>query len=329
MNAMAKKIQVGVAGASGYSGQEIHQYLRFSPHFELVASVGREGFDSAQLKALDLVFLCTPNEVSLEWAPKALDHGCNVVDLSGAFRLKKHSYEEWYGFSHTQKDWLSKSEYSLLPWQKLPSLDTKPGPRLIANPGCYATATEMVLIPLIKDGLIDPKRISVDAKSGTSGAGRKADVGLLFTELSGEFKPYKIGRHQHWPEIKEAIENYAGKETEFSFITELLPIERGISASFFLDWDSDVSDEKRSAETLLQSFQKYYAKCEDIMVGTEESFSHLKQVQRSNRISIQCGVAFGRPMVFSCIDNLGRGAAGQAVANAHALYGIELSECLK
>lgn len=324
-----KTIKVGVAGASGYSGQEILKYIKLSPNFEAKYSVGRQGLSDEQFKELDLVFLCTPNEVSMEWAPKALRAGCNVIDLSGAFRLKEHSYDEWYGFAHEEKEWLQKSEYSLLPWQKLPGLDEIPGPRLIANPGCYATAVEMALIPLIKDGIINPTRINVDAKSGTTGAGRKGDTSLLFSELSGEFKPYKVGAHQHWPEIVESIKLYAGKKADLSFITELLPIERGISAAFFLEWADECPESDKTAEKLLETFQKYYSGSEDISVGIEAEFSHLKQVQRSNKISIQCGVAFGKPMVFSCIDNLGRGAAGQAMANAHALYSVELAECLK
>ncbi len=323
-----RKIKVGVAGASGYSGQEIQHYLKNCHNFDLECTVGREGFSSGDYQKMDLVFLCTPNEASMEWAPEALAAGCHVIDLSGAFRLKTYSYDEWYGFSHTQKAWLEKAEYSLMPWQKLPSLDDRPGPRLIANPGCFATAVEMALIPLIKDGVIDPLRISVDAKSGSSGAGRKADVGLLFTELYGEFKPYKVGKHQHWPEIMESLEAYAGKKASLSFITELLPIERGISASFFLDWNEKLPGAQRNSQTMLASFQKYYSSSKDISVGIEDHYSHLKQVQRSNRISLQCTTAFDRPMVFSCIDNLGRGAAGQAVANAHALYNFSMPECL-
>jgi N-acetyl-gamma-glutamyl-phosphate reductase len=323
-----------MVGGSGYSGQELVELLRWSKQdFELREKLTRDDLASDEalskkISGLDIVFLCTPNEVSLELAPKILAAGVSVIDLSGAFRLRKHSYPEWYGFEHSCAEWLERAEYALYPWVKPESLAKKPGPRLISNPGCYATAVEMTLIPLLKSKAVDPARIFIDAKSGTSGAGRKASVGLLFTEVAGEFKPYKVGSHQHWPEIVESVENFAGAKTAPVFITELLPLERGISAAFFLEWNDALPAEKRTAEHLASVLSQAYALDPSIEVGTGENFATLKGVQKNNRLSIRTTVAFGRPVVFATLDNLQRGAAGQALMNAYCLAGLEQPEFL-
>ncbi len=252
----------------------------------------------------------------------------NVIDLSGAFRLKKHSYPEWYGFSHAHPDWLSRSEYALYPWVKPLPLSQKPGPRLISNPGCYATAVEMTLLPLLRDKVIHPDNIFIDAKSGTSGAGRKASVNLLFSEVANEFKPYKVGSHQHWPEIVETLESLGAGSTQPVFVTELLPLERGISAAFFLDWHPELPASRRTAKSLEASLREAYSQDPSVEVGTDESFASLRGVQRSNKISIRATVAFGRPLVFSTLDNLQRGAAGQALMNAYCLAGRPQPEFL-
>jgi N-acetyl-gamma-glutamyl-phosphate reductase len=328
------KRAVGVVGGSGYSGQELIDLLRFAKRdFDLRATLTREDLASdaalqSKIQGLDIVFLCTPNEISLELAPKILAAGVSVIDLSGAFRLKKHSYPQWYGFDHSAPADLARSEYALYPWVKPASLQAKPGPRLIANPGCYATAVEMTLVPLLKSEMIDPSRIYVDAKSGTSGAGRKPSVGLLFTEVAGEFKPYKVGSHQHWPEIVETLETLAGVKTAPVFVTELLPLERGISAAFFLEWNEKLPTAHRTAEHLASVVTQAYASDPSVEVGTLESFATLRGVQRNNRISIRTTLAFGRPVVFTTLDNLQRGAAGQALMNAYCLAGLEQPEFL-
>lgn len=322
------KIKVGIAGGTGYSGLELLELLKKDSQFEVLSYFGREAFDATRLKNLDLVFLCTPNEVSLEMAPKILEQGVSVIDLSGAFRLKTHSYSQWYGFEHTESHWLSKAEYSLFPWVKLASFKELPGPRLIANPGCYATAVLMTLIPLLKSSLIDPNHVFLDAKSGTSGAGRKPHVSLLFSEVFGEFRPYKVGQHQHWPEIVEYLEVLSGVTLNPSFVTELLPIERGISLACFAEWAPQLPMKLRNAEKLKEVFDKAYESDVSVRIGTDEAFASLKSIQKSNRVSIQVGVAFDKPMIFTVIDNLQRGAAGQALMNAYQLLGQPLPEFL-
>ena len=323
-----KEIRVGILGHRGYSGQELIRYLKLCSGWKIQHASGREGLEAAQIRECDVVFLCTPNEVSLEWAPKVLSEGVSVIDLSGAFRLKEHSYSEWYGFDHSSQEWLSKSEYALQGFTEVKSLEEQPGPRLIANPGCYATATELALIPLVSEKLVKSSSIYVDAKSGTTGAGKKASADLLFSELFGEFKPYRVGKHQHWPEIVESVSKYASEKIEPVFVTELLPVERGISVASFFEWHESVAQADRMVESLTKVLASAYEGREDILVSADPADLSLKKVQFSNRIHIVPTVAFAKPVVFSMIDNLGRGAAGQALMNAHSLFGQNFPRCL-
>lgn len=318
---------VAIAGATGYSGQELVQLLKRHPHFEIKALVGRNDRPADFKGKVDLVFLCTPNDVSLEMAPLFLAEGIHVIDVSGAFRLKKHSYPEWYGFEHLAPEYLKQAEYSLIGWDHpVPAQSQKA--RLIANPGCYPTATLLALLPLVKDEIIDTSGIFVDAKSGTSGAGKKAETSLLFSEIYGDFYPYKVGKHQHYPEIIECVERLCGKKLSLCFTTSLLPVERGISAAVFGNFSTALhslsSAEKLSC--LMTSYQKYYSAFPDIVVGTDPALSHLKKVVHSNRCHIQVNCAFDKIAVFSSIDNLLRGAAGQALLNANLLAGRSMME---
>jgi N-acetyl-gamma-glutamyl-phosphate reductase len=313
----AKLKRVAVAGSTGYSGQEICALLKRHPHFSLDALVGRDNKPEEFKNKIDLVFLCTPNETSLEWAPAFLKNNISVIDVSGAFRLKKHAYPEWYGFEHSAAAWLSKSEYGLYPWQKLEPFSGGE-PRLIANPGCYPTAVLMAAIPLLRSGLIREDSLFIDAKSGVTGAGRKADVKLLYSEVADEFAPYKVGRHQHWPEIVEALESHASVKVNPVFITELLPLRRGISAALFAEWKKP----KTALADLEAYFREVYSGQPDVSVGTDPTLSSLRAVVNTNRVHIQINEAFGRPLVFSVIDNLLRGAAGQALMNANQLAGL-------
>ncbi len=320
---MSKRpVRIALAGSTGYSGQEFLSLLRGQESdFTVEARIGREDKLQELKGRVDLAVLCTPNEVSLEMAPVLLEQGISVIDVSGAFRLKKHGYPEWYGFEHTAPQWLARSEYGLHPWQSIKPHDGA-APRLIANPGCYATAVAMALLPALRAKLLDPKHLFIDAKSGTSGAGKKASADLLFTELFGEFKPYKVGKHQHWPEIVETVASYGGGAIDPVFVTELLPIERGISVAVFGEWAPELPTSLRNAEALVQAFADAYAKNPDISFGSGAELASLKAVQRTNRFHVQATVAFGKPVLFAVIDNLVRGAAGQALVNARAWAGL-------
>ncbi len=311
---------IAIAGITGYSGQELQILLRQHSQFKIKKLIGREDSLQGLNKEVDLAFLCTPHEVSAEMVPRLLEQGISVVDLSGAFRLKKHSYLEWYGFDHPQNELLAKSEYGLLPWTSLQPLE-KNQPRLIANPGCFATAAALALIPLLKSGLVDEKQISIDAKSGTTGAGRKAETKLLFSEIFGDFYPYKVGKHQHWPEIVEAVENFTKIQISPQFVTELLPIARGISCAVFARWKK-----AKSKAALVEFFRETYKSSPEISVSDDLSQCSLRHVTHSNRVQIVVQEAYGEPVIFSILDNLQKGAAGQALQNANVLAGLDVNE---
>lgn len=319
--------RVAVAGATGYSGQELLNLLAHHPYFRVEKLIGREDNVRALKGKIDLAFLCTPNEVSLEMAPLLLDEGIHVIDVSGIFRLKKHSYPEWYGIEHSSPKWLEKAEYSLVGWHKLAPAQAG-HPRLIANPGCYPTACLLALLPLIKEGCINLNSIILDAKSGTSGAGKKAETKLLFSEIFGEFSPYKVGKHQHFPEIKECIKNLTSVDVNPCFTTSLLPVERGISVSLYADYSAELAALPTTdrLEKVLNAYKEQYLSCSDIRFGFDPALASLKKVVRSNRAHIQINEAFGKLVIFSTIDNLLRGAAGQALLNANQLAERPLQE---
>lgn len=317
--------RVAIAGSTGYSGQELTRLLNGHKGFRIEARIGREDKVEALAGKVDLAFLCTPNEISMEMAPKLLAAGIHVVDVSGAFRLQKHGYPEWYGFEHAAPEWLRRAEYALYPWKKIEAAKAGSTPRLIANPGCFPTATLMAVLPLVKSGLVKPESLVIDAKSGTTGAGRKGEIRLLFSEIEGEFAPYKVGKHQHWPEIVEATEVFASAKISPVFVTELLPTSRGISVALFGEWSSRPVS---GAQALVEVFQSFYKDEPDVSVGMDASFSSMKAVAHTNRVHFQVTEAFGRPVVFSVIDNLVRGAAGQALMNGNLLAGFPVREGL-
>jgi N-acetyl-gamma-glutamyl-phosphate reductase len=332
---LKKKITCSVVGARGYSGLETARLLLSHPEVELkncfatgafqlsnfLNAPGAKqvhcGLDSEIMQDLtDVYFLATPAEVSLKLAPKLLSAGRRVIDLSGAFRLKKHSYAQWYGFEHDQASLLNESSYGLLPWASPLSSSTK----LIANPGCYATAISLALIPLLKDGLISPRGIVIDAKSGTTGAGKKAAENLLFTEVEGECLPYKVGKHQHYPEILETIEAFCGVRIDAHFSTSLLATRRGIIASIFAELKDNLTLSQVQA-----CFGQAYGEAALISHGPVSSHPELlslKRVVGTPRTHISYEVSGKKLYLFSCIDNLMKGAAAQAIENFNRMYDL-------
>jgi N-acetyl-gamma-glutamyl-phosphate reductase len=321
----AKMTSVGVVGGTGYSGQEMARLLKRHPRFSMKFEKGRDFKLDDHKGQVEAIFLCTPNETSLELAPQILAAGIHVIDLSGAYRLKKHDYKTWYGFEHTEKKSLDISEYGLYPWKVIGAAE-KNKPRLIANPGCFTTTILMGLIPLLKNKLIRADSVYIDAKSGTTGAGRKPEINLLHAEVADDILPYKIGRHQHWPELVESAHTFAGEKCEPVFVTELLPIRRGISAAIFSDWGPGAK--MKSAAELRACFESYYASHPDIIIKNEGQTVDLKSVAHTNEVHISLHEAYGRPLVFVATDNLLRGAAGQALMNANLLFGFDVREGL-
>lgn len=336
--------RVAIVGARGYSGLELARLLLAHPAVELAAVSASCEFELEQelLEAsgtdvpfiateslldskLDVVFLATPAESSLDLAPKFIRNGASVVDLSGAFRLKaggKAAYRQWYGLEHHENQALARAEYGLRPWAgKL----AESSPVLIANPGCYATSVLMAILPLLRSRLIDPASLVIDAKSGATGAGKKASEELLFSEVADECRPYKIGAHQHLPEIREWANVHAGTVIDPMFTTHLLPIRRGIVASVYgtvMNRDSDAANEERIS-TAFDEFYRSYPLLRHATVGSArgKALLSLHNVTGTPFTHIAYAVKNGRLYLFSLLDNLLKGAASQAVENLNCIIG--------
>jgi len=325
-----------IVGARGYAGLETARLLLQHPHARLVNCFATSEFklsdylanptaknvvclsDSEIMQNLtDVVFLATPANVSLDLAPKILAAGKKVIDLSGAFRLKKNDYKKWYGFEHTEATLLANAQYGLSPWVG-PSATN-----LVANPGCYATAITLALIPLLKDNLINETSIVIDAKSGTSGAGKKASETMLFTEVDGECLPYKVGKHQHYPEIIETLEAFSGKHIEAHFTTSLIPVRRGIIAGIYAQLKPGIN--MQDVEHVYASAYGDYELVRFGAVQKEPALMSLKKVVGTAKTHISYEVDGNRLYVFSCIDNLLKGAASQAIENFNRISDLPVA----
>ncbi len=329
------KYTASVVGARGYTGIETAKLLLSHPSIQLTKCFATSDFSLSKLifepgvesvqcfkeselmqNLTDYVFLATPAEVSLELAPKLVAAGCKVIDLSGAFRLKKNDYQKWYAFQHNQPELLASANYGLVPWAQ----PTKSN--LISNPGCYASAISMALIPLLKENLILADSIVIDAKSGTSGAGKKASENLLFTEASEDCTPYRIGKHQHLPEIQETLEQFTGVKAELQLSTYLLPVRRGIIAGIYA---------KANAGVTLSQIQNAFTKAYDhyplVKHGTtteKPELLSLKSVVNSGRTHITYHLEGNQLYIYSTIDNLMKGAASQAIENLNRLLDLPI-----
>jgi N-acetyl-gamma-glutamyl-phosphate reductase len=329
---------VGIVGARGYSGLELARLLLAHPAAKLTAcyandpaafKLGNELFAAAAskvptlpmtaleapdlAKTLHTVFLATPAEVSLELAPKLIAKGVNVIDLSGAFRLSAADYPKWYGFEHTETAALAGAHYGLVPFAEPFSSEKGKTGILVANPGCYVTAVLMALIPLLKKGLIDASSIVIDAKSGTTGAGKKPSEGLLFSEVDGECLPYKIGKHQHYPEIVTYLSKFTGVKTSPFFSTSLLATPRGIIAGIY----ACLADGKTEADVAAAYASAYagYPLAIVSPLAKNPKITSLKKVVGTNAVQIGYSVDSSKLYLYSLIDNLLKGAASQAVEN--------------
>jgi len=313
------KIQVALVGGSGYSGLELLRLLKKHPFIDVKATFNSQNVSEMKPSDYQLVFLATPAEVSIKLASGIIDAGVKVIDLSGAFRLNlkdiKAGYQEWYGLNHDSIELVKKAVYGLHPWTNADSNSVS----LIANPGCYATAILMGLLPLLKTNLIQTDSIVIDAKSGTTGAGKKAIESQLFSEVDGECLPYKVGVHQHLPEIKLFAETLGGSVIDPFFTTSLLPARRGIIAGVYAKLNAGVS-----TSSVAGAFREYYANYPLVSVnaGISSELVSLKKVTGTAMTHISFKVIGDKLYLFSCIDNLLKGAASQAVENFNYLYQI-------
>ncbi|WP_300449659.1 N-acetyl-gamma-glutamyl-phosphate reductase [Accumulibacter sp.] len=328
-------IKIGIVGGTGYTGVELLRLLAQHPRAEIVAITSRgdagtpvasmfpslrrrldlkfEDPTTAKLQDCDLVFFATPNGVAMEQAPPLLDAGVRVIDLAADFRLKDvATWERWYGMRHASPRWVEQAVYGLPEKARTTIRDA----RLVANPGCYPTAVQLGFMPLLEAGLVDVDQLIADAKSGVSGAGRKAEVATLFAEASDNFKAYAVPGHRHLPEIQQGLSIMAGLPVGLTFVPHLTPLIRGIHATLY----ARIQREADFQEIFEQRYRG------ETFVDVLPSGSHPDT--RSVRAANACRLAIHRPqggktlVVLSVIDNLVKGAAGQAVQNMNIMFGF-------
>jgi len=337
-----KTKKTAIVGASGYSGEVLAQLLLSHPHAELAALTSRQNagqtlaqvfpklaghsrsrtlrFEEPNAAALarqaDAVFLALPHGVAAEYAAPLLNAGCVVIDLSADFRLKSADlYREFYAHEHPSPELLKKSVYGL------PEIHRKQikKARLVASPGCYPTSILLPAIPLLEDGLIRPAGIIADSLSGVSGAGRKAEAEYLFCECNESLRPYSVPKHRHLSEIEEQLSSAAGAKVTLQFTPHLVPVNRGILTTLYLEPAGKLSPERISA-----CYEKHYANEPFVRLLEGKSLPDTKNVVGTNVIEIawRLDARTGRLIVMSAEDNLVKGAGGQAVQCMNIICGF-------
>ncbi|BAS68444.1 N-acetyl-gamma-glutamyl-phosphate reductase [Bathymodiolus septemdierum thioautotrophic gill symbiont] len=330
-------IKVGIIGGTGYTGVELLRLLHTHPKVQVAAISSRseagqrvdEMFpslagqsdlvfslpDDAILDTCDVIFFATPHGVAMENAGAFIEKGIKVIDLGADFRLNdKDEYQKWYGLEHTQETLLAQAVYGLSEINR----EQIKNANLIANPGCYPTAIQLALKPLIAHKLIDLSAIVADCKSGVSGAGRGANQATLLCEVSESFKAYGVGGHRHYPEIKQALGLLSGENIGLTFVPHLVPMIRGMEVTLYVDLlDADVD---------VQSvFEQCYKNEHFVTVLGVGKVPETRNVKASNfcQIGVQKAPDGNKLVVMSVIDNLVKGASGQAIQNMNILFGMD------
>ncbi|MDP2682900.1 MAG: N-acetyl-gamma-glutamyl-phosphate reductase [Deltaproteobacteria bacterium] len=329
-------IKAAILGGSGYTGFELLRILGNHPAVQVTTITSRQhkgcrveevfpGLNSilnltfedpANFRAYskaDIIFSALPHHASMEIAPDLLKKGKRVIDLSADFRLKNANiYEAWYGKHHIAEGLLKKAVYGL------PELyrGKIKNAALIANPGCYPTGAILGLAPILKAGIIDTNTIIIDSKSGVSGAGKTASQDTSFAEINEGFKAYKVGEHRHTPEIEQELGIIAGMDIKVTFVPHLLPVNRGILSTIY----AQVTSQKN----ILNIYKKYYKGEFFVRIMSEGVFPNISQVKGSNfcDIGLKIDERTGRLIVITAIDNLVKGASGQAVQNMNIMFGL-------
>ena len=333
-------IKAGIIGATGYAGQQLISILLNHPEAEITfvssnsyagqlfseiypqfyqildlplitTEEAKEAIDS-----VDVVFTALPNGLSFDIAQTVMAKGKKMIDFGADFRLDDyHVYEEWYKTEHLATELLKDKVYGLPElWRE----DIKKA-SLVANPGCYTTASILAVSALLREeGLIDPAHIIIDAKSGITGSGRKKDISLLYTEAGESVKAYGIAHHRHTPEIEQELSKVAGLDIQVQFTPHLMPMKRGIFATIYADLKKDVTE-----DDIYGVYNKYYG--EEKFVRIRPGFCETRFVVGTNYCDISARVdeRTHRVIVSSCIDNMVKGAAGQAVQNMNLLFGLD------
>lgn len=336
-------INVGIVGGTGYTGVELLRLLAQHPQvrIKVITSRGDAGLpvasmfpnlrghvdlafsapDLDSLLACDVVFFATPNGIAMQQVPALLAAGVKVIDLAADFRLKdEHTWAQWYGMPHACPELLAEAVYGLPEVNR----DAVRQARLVANPGCYPTAVQLGFLPLIKAGLCDTQSLIADVKSGVSGAGRKAEVHSLLCETSESFKAYGVSGHRHLPEIRQGLAQANGAPVGLTFVPHLTPMIRGIHATLY----ARVKDTSVDLQAL---YEAAYADEPFVDVMPQGSHPETRSVKGANT----CRLSVFRPqggdtvVILSVIDNLVKGAAGQAVQNMNIVFGFDESEGLR
>ena len=330
-------IKIGIIGGTGYTGVELVRLLAAHPQADLRvitsrAEAGRQvselfsnlrghvnlAFtepDPKALAACDIVFSATPNGVAMTHARELLKAGVKFIDLAADFRLKDAAlWEKWYGTPHACPELLSEAVYGL------PEVNREKikKARLVANPGCYPTAVQLGFLPLLENHLVDAQHLVADAKSGVSGAGRKSEVQMLFSETADSMKAYGVAGHRHWPEIRQGLAEACRKPVGLTFVPHLTPMIRGIHATLYA--------RLAGPETDLQAlYEKRYVNEPFVDVMPHGSHPETRSVRASNvcRIAVHRPRGGGTVVILSVIDNLVKGAAGQAVQNMNIMFGLD------
>lgn len=332
-------IRASVLGATGYAGYELVRL--FCGHedveIEMLASqsfCGKkmsdvyknlkgicdknlEEADFERAASCDVVFCALPHGASKEAVPRLYKMGAKVIDLSGDFRYNDHRvYEEWYGEPHTAPELLKDSVYGLPELYREKIAKT----RLVGNPGCYTTCSILGLAPIVKSGLANLKSIIIDAKSGVSGAGRSTSLDFAYCECDESMKAYKLTNHRHTSEIEQEVSILAGEDVMLSFSPHLIPIKRGILATIYVDLKEAVTTEK-----LCEIYKDFYKDEFFVRVYDGGSLPEVKNVAGSNFVDIGAvaDTRLNRAIIVSCLDNLVKGAAGQAIQNMNIMFGID------
>ena len=333
-------LRAAIVGASGYTGGELARLLCTHPAVTITAATSRQ-YDGQPLSAVfphlrdrvdvtcrnletaaiidqaDLIFCAVPHKTAMDVVPSFLEAGKKVVDLSADFRIKDAAvYEQWYQ-PHSAAYLLDEAVYGL-PEIYREQICTA---RLVANPGCYPTSITLGLAPLLKAGLIDPSTIIIDSKSGTSGAGRAAQVGTLFCEVTDGFRPYKVGgTHRHIPEIEQNLSALAGCPVTVSFTPHLLPISRGILSTIYAGLG-----QRTELDEIMALYEKMYDREHFVRVLEPGTLPATQQVRGSNYcdISLNLDERTGRLIIISALDNIVKGASGQAVQNMNLMCGLD------
>ena len=344
-------VKVGIIGATGYAGNELVRLLMghkdveimwygsrsyidkkyaevYQNMFEIVEDTCLDDNMEELASKVDVIFTATPQGFLAGVLTEEILSRVKIIDLSADFRIKDvRTYEKWYKIEHRSPQFIEEAVYGLCELNR----DKIKGARLIANPGCYTTCSILTAYPLVKEGLIDPDTMIIDAKSGTSGAGRGAKLPNLFCEVNENMKAYGVTNHRHTPEIEEQLGYAAGKKIVVNFTPHLVPMNRGILATEYATLNKKADGTLPTYEEVKAVYDKYYKNEKFVRVLEKDICPETKWVEGSNFVDVNFKIdkRTNRIIMMGAIDNLVKGAAGQAVQNMNLLFGFEENEGLK